>query len=294
MSQKRLADHLKTAYRHVRRTPYQALAAVGVMVLTFFVTSVFVLLAGGSEAILRYFETRPQVTAFLQDDAGQEAIEELKFKLEKTTRVSSIKHISKDEALEIYQEQNKDDPLLLEMVTADILPASLEISINDLVYLNEVIGVLNGNEIVEEVVFQREVIEALKDWTGNIRKIGLILVGFMALISLLIVIVVIGMKVAARRQEIKILQLLGASAWFIRVPFLLEGILYGFLGAFIAWALASLLLFYSTPFFVDFLAGIPILPVPLWFMFGLLGGEVLLGALIGLIGSFIAVKRYLR
>lgn len=289
-----MKEHFNTTWTHIRRSPYQALAAVGIMILTFFVSSVFVLLAAGSGAILHYFETRPQVTAFLKDEVTLAQVEDLKTRLMATDKVVEAKYVSKEEALAIYREQNKDDPLLLEMVTAEILPASLEVSTKDLAYLGEIAEILRQEPGVEEVIFQEEVVEILKTWTSNIRKIGIVLIGFLGIVSFLIVLVIIGMKVAIRRKEIEILQLIGASPWYIRAPFIFEGIFYGALGAILAWGITYLLLLYATPFLVNFLAGIPILPVPILFMFGLLGGELLFGVLIGTLGSLIAVRRYLR
>lgn len=289
-----MKDHLKVTWTHIRRSPYQTMAAVGIMILTFFVTSVFVLLAAGSGAILSYFETRPQVTAFFKDEVTVEEIEDLRVRLKATDKVSETKYVSKEEALTIYREQNKDDPLLLEMVTASILPASLEVSTLNLSFLGEVAGILREETSVDEVIFQEEVVEALRSWTNSLRKVGISLVGFLTMISFLIILVIIGMKVALRRKEIEIFQLIGASAWYIRLPFIFEGIFYGVLGAILSWGITYLLLLYSTPFLIQFLAGIPILPIPVVFMLFLLGGEIILGALIGTIGSLVAVSRYLR
>lgn len=289
-----MKKYLVTTWTHIRRSPYQAIAAVGIMMLTFFIASIFILIAAGSQSILRYFETRPQATAFFEDKVEMTQVENLKAKLSATGKVKSMTYVSKEEALAIYREQNKDDPLLLEMVTANILPASLEVSTVDIAYLGEIAEILRQEPGVEEVIFQEEVVEALKTWTSNIRRIGVALVGFLGIVSFLIVLVIIGMKVAIRREEIEILQLIGASPWYIRAPFVLEGIFYGVVGAILAWGISYLLLLYATPFLVDFLAGLPILPVPIVFMFALLGAEVLLGFLIGVLGSFIAVRRYLR
>lgn len=289
-----MKKHLQTTWTHIRRSPYQAAAAVGIMMLTFFVASVFVLIAAGSQAILHYFETRPQATAFFEDKVEMTQVENLQAKLAATGKVKNMKYVSKEEALAIYREQNKDDPLLLEMVTANILPASLEVSAVDISYLGEVAEILRQEPGVEEVIFQEEVVEALKTWTSNIRRIGVVLVGFLGMVSFLIVLVIIGMKVAIRREEIEILQLIGAGSWYIRAPFIFEGIFYGVLGAILAWGTTYLLLLYATPLLVSFLAGIPLLPVPIIFMFGLLGAEILLGVLIGTLGSLIAVRRYLR
>lgn len=285
---------IQITWKHIRRSPYQATAALTIMVLTFFVISVFALLSFGSEKILNYFETRPQITAFLKDEATEVQVEALKARLTETGKVASLKYISKEEALAIYREQNKDDPLLLEMVTADILPASLEVSAIESASLPQLAEILKGGEGVEEVLFQEDVVAILTSWTQTIRKVGLILVSFLVLVSLLVVLIIVGMKISMKKVEVEILRLLGASGGYICNPFLLEGAFYGIFGALIAWGLAYLSLLYSVPFLTSFLGEISLFPVPLWFMLALLGSEVLLGILIGSLASFLAVRRYLR
>src|SRR4030065_2983968 len=199
-----------TTWTHIRRSPYQSLAALSIMILTFFIISVFTLLGAGSQAILNFFETRPQVTAFFEDQVTLGEIDLLKAKLAETSKVKEMKYISKEEALAIYREQNKDDPLLLEMVTANILPASLEVATNDLAHLNEIAQTLRVEPAVEEVVFQEDVVKALQQWTLNIRRVGVALISVFGLVSLLMILVIIGMKITLRREEIDILQLLGA------------------------------------------------------------------------------------
>lgn len=286
--------HLKTAWNHIRRTPYQALAAILVMSLTFFIASVFILTALGSQAVLRFFETRPQVTAFFKDEVKVDQVEVLKDKLSLTGKIAQMKYVSKEEALSIYQEQNKNDPLLLEMVTANILPASLEVSTIDLSSLKEIAQILKEENGVEEVIFQEDVITSLSAWTRALRMIGLGLITFLAIVSFLTILIIIGMKIALRKEEIEILRLIGATFWYIRVPFLLEGIFYGVAGAIIAWMATYVLVLYSTPFFVSFLSGVPLLPVSPVFMLLFLGGLILGGVMIGSLGSLIAVRRYLR
>ena len=289
-----MKNHWRTTWTHMRRSPYQSLAAILIMFLTFFISTVFVLTAGGFQVVLRYFETRPQVTAFLKDEATSSQIEVLQARLAQSGITKEIKYISKEEALTIYKEQNKNDPLLLEMVTANILPASLEVATNDLSHLNEVAQVLRSEPIVEEVVFQEDVVKALQKWTVNIRKIGIGLMGAFGLVSFLVILVIIGMKITLRREEIEILQLLGASPWYIRSPFIFEGIFYGGIGAFAAWGISYLLLLYLTSFIVKFFQGITLLPVSPFFMLTILGFEILVGIVIGALGSLLAVKRYLK
>jgi len=234
------------------------------------------------------------VTAFFKDEVELDQVDILKAKLVQTGKISQTKYISKEEALAIYREQNKDDPLLLEMVTANILPASLEVSTTDISYLGEVAQILRNEPGVEEVIFQEDIVTALKTWTSTLRKFGTILISFLGLVSVLIILIIVSMKVAVRKDEIEILRLIGATTGYVRIPFVLEGIFYGVVGAFLAWGMVYLLLLYATPFLAEFLAGIPILPIPVVFMLCLLGGELLAGILIGSLGSLLAVKRYLR
>jgi cell division transport system permease protein len=100
--------------------------------------------------------------------------------------------------------------------------------------------------------------------------------------------------VASRREEINILQLVGATRGYVGAPFIIEGILYGIIGGVIAWGIAYLVLLYSMPFLVTFLAGIPILPPPVTFMLEVLASELGLGAVIGGLGGALAVSRFLK
>lgn len=280
-------------WQHIRRSPYQALAAVMIMTLTLFVTSLFLLVAFTSQRILDYFEAKPQITVFFKEETTSKQIDQLKEKLNATGRVASQKYVSKEEALEIYREQNKGDPLLLELVTANILPASLEVSATDARYLSELNNILKDDSIVEEVIYQKDIIDTLISWTGAIRKAGMILVVFLSVISLFIILMVIGIKIASRKTEIEIMKLVGASNWYIGRPFILEGAFYGFVGAILAWGLSFLLIFYATPFLSVFLKGLEILPLHPIFMLQVFGGVAVSGLLMGSLGSSLAVWRYL-
>ena len=289
-----MANTFATTWKHIRRSPYQALAAIAVLTLTFFIASVFTLATLGSNQILKFFETRPQVTAFFDDSATLEDIDNLKTDLESQEFVSSVKFVSREEALAIYREQNKEDPLLLEMVTSEILPSSLEVSGISIDMLPHIAEIMTGQPGVEEVVYQRDVIEALRSWTRAIRIVGLTLVGFLALTSVLIIMIIVGMKIASRRHEIEVLHLIGATSWYIKNPFVIEGALYGAVGSVLAWGISYIALLYATPFLTSFLGEIPLLPVPIEIMLALLGAEIVSGAIIGGLGSLIAVRRFLR
>lgn len=291
-----MGKHLNTAINRISRSPYQTIAAVSILTMTLFLASVLFLLSAGSQAVLRYFETRPQINAFFKAEYVPPAqeIDRLESQLKSTGLVKSFRYVSKDDALIIYKDLNKSDPLLLEAVTASMLPASVEISANKPGDLTLLADQLKIEPQIDDVRYAQDIVGTLTRWTNSVRIIGVSLVGTNILITFVIILLIIGVKVANRREEIVILQLVGASRSYISAPFIYEGIIYGLIGAVIAWGVTYLILLYSMPFLVSFLAGIPILPPPIIFMFELLGGEMLLGALVGGFGGLIATRRYLK
>jgi cell division transport system permease protein len=286
--------HLKTTWTNIRRSPYQAFAAILIMMLTFLVISFFTFLIGGSSKIVNYFESKPQVTAFFKNEAKQSDINTLENDLQSTGKIASVKYVSKDEALKIYRDQNKNDPLLLDLVTADILPASLEISALKIEDLSSISDTLRNSPIVQEVVFQKDVVSTLTAWTSALRKIGIALVVVLSLVSMFIMVTIIGIKISQKKDDIEIMRLIGATNRYIRWPFIFEGMFYGAIGAFLGWFISSLALWYVTPFLASFLRGIPILPVSPVSILELLAVELVLSALLGAFSSFLAVLRYLK
>jgi cell division transport system permease protein len=285
---------LNTIFKHMRRSPYQSLAAIFMTTTTFFIVSVFALVVLGAHSMLGYFESRPQVTAFFKDLSTMTEVEGLRSEISSSIAVESMTYISKDDALEIYRKQNTDNPLLLEMVTADILPASLEVSAKNVKDLETIAQIMQKNTFVEEVVFQKDVIDTLRKWVSGVRLAGIALSSLLVFASLVTIVMILGLKFTAKKSEINTLSLLGATSWYIRAPFVTEGIIYAVTGALVGVGLSYLALLYMTPNIIGFMQDITLLPVPLWVMLSLLGAEVVLACLIGALASLIATRRYGR
>jgi cell division transport system permease protein len=289
---------LKTTFKHLRRSPYQTLSVLILLTLTFFLTSRFVLVSLNTYVTLAYFETRPQVSAFFKDEAKAEDIEAIQNELLQTGAIAQIKFVSKEEAYQIYKEQNKDEPLLVDLVTPDILPASLEISAKDAAKLSQIAGILKEKSQIEEVVFPQDVVEQLKSLVNSVRLEGAIIVGSLILVSLAEILLVIGFRISSRKEEISIMQLVGATPWYIRWPFIFEGAFYGFFGSLVGTSLGFLVFLFFSPlfkstFFNPFI-GLPLNPFTP-FVLGIVFSILLFsGLLLGVVGSFLAVFRYLR
>lgn len=286
--------HLNTVAKYIRRSPYQAISAALIMSLTFFSITIFAILTILSIRFISYFESRPQLTVFFKDVATKEEIKGLGEKLKNTGKTSSIKYISKEEALKIYREQNKNDPLLLDLVTADILPASIEVQATQAQYLSQLADEVKGSDLVEEIVFQKDIVDTLISWTNAARQIGIAVISILVVVSVFVIITIIGIKITVRREEIEIMRLIGASNWFIRVPFLIEGMFYGLVGSFVGGMAAIGLFYYFSPSLESFLRGVAIFPLSFLMMGELLLVEILIACMLGAFASYLAVLRYLK
>lgn len=294
---------LKTAWKHIRRSPYQAIVSMLTLFITLLLTGIFSLATVSSILVLQYFESKPQLTVFFADKAGEKEVNALKKILDQTGKVASMKYVSKEEALALYREQNKNDPLLLEMVTADILPASLEVTALRPEFLAELEPLMKRSEGVEEVVFQRDIVENLLRWTRGIRIILGGLVGLLVIDAVLVIMVVTSMKIALKKEEIEILRLVGASRWYIRSPFIIEGATYGVMSAILAWLVITGFVLWYRESIVAFFQTIPIFQIVLGnpmdtpfiaSSFGFLGVLSCVGFILGSLGSFFAVNRFLK
>jgi cell division transport system permease protein len=286
--------HLKTVTKYMRRSPYQSVSAALIMTLTFFGISMFAFLTIISVRLIDYLESRPQLTVFFTDTVTKEEIDSLKNELTSTGKTISVRFVSKEEALKIYKQQNKNDPLLLDLVTADVLPASLEIQASKAEYLADLVPTVKDAKNVEEIIYQQDIVDKLIAWTNALRLIGASIISVLIVVSVFVILTIIGIKITIRREEIEIMKLIGASNWFIRTPFILEGMIYGFLGAFVGWGVSYGILTFFTPQMESFLAGIPILPISPFLSLELLGLEIVIACFLGAFASFIAVLRYLK
>ncbi len=295
---------LKSVWNNIRRSPFQALAAFFVLTITFFVITTLSILVYSSSQVIKYFETRPQIIAFLKDDVTEESILALQSKFNGDSRVKKTIYISKEEALEIYKKATSDNPLLSELVSPAIFPASIEIQVTDLAYAKNLLTEIKENEFVDQVGFTASlggedtlssVVERLRKITWYLRVGGGIFAALLAGTSFLVLIVIIGMRMTTRRGEIEILDLIGATPGFIRKPIVLEALFYSLGGVLAGWASSFVLILYTTPNLVSYFGEIPVLPRDLFELLKIFGvvlsAELFVGFILGVVGSLLAVSR---
>lgn len=287
-------DSLRVTWKYIVRGGWGGLTPVLVMTLTFFITSVFISTLVGSKFLLDYLESKAQVIAFFDDSVGESDILTLKKSLEDNERVEDVVYVSKEDALQIYLGQHKNEPGLLESISANVFPASLEIRAKEIDDLPLVAEFLEDYEGIEEVVFYGDVIDTFRRWSNNIRLFGGVFVGILGAISILIVLVTIGISIHQRGEEVEIMKLIGATDWYIRRPFVFQGMFYGLLSGLLSSLLLIALVPILIPKFEALLKGIPLPSIQVIHIIVLLAGQLMFGVLLGIGGSLGAIRKYLR
>ncbi len=270
-----------------------SLAAISTVALSLLVVGIFAFVALSLEQIITNLERQVEVEAFLEDGATFNEIQVLQDKIIGWGEVKKLEFISKDKALEIFKERFKDQPDMLKGLTADVLPASFKISLKDPHDAKSVAERLKKEVIVEDVTYGADVAERLFIVGRVLRWVGLVFILVLGFASLSLIAITIRLAIFARRHEVAIMRLVGASNWFIRLPFLFEGMTQGFLGAVLAGGGLYLLrrLFFER--IVDLLAFLPIIMSSRLFINVNLG-LLVAGLCIGALGSTIALRRFLK
>jgi cell division transport system permease protein len=284
---------LGVAMKSVRRSPYQALAAIIILFVTFFIGYALLFFLLGSQRVLQYFETRPQVTAFFRQDIKIDKLNEYADQLRTNSYIKQVKVVSQQDALALYKLQTANDPLLQELVTADILPSSLEVSTYKIDDLSKVADNVKNFDGIDEVVYQKSVIDSLRHWSNLLRKLGIGILAVFLSTSLLIIFMITSIRVSGKKAEIRVQRLVGATKWYILRPFVVEGMFYGLVGSTLAWVVLYVALLYATPTIQAFITDVQLLPVPIWVMAAVWAVGTLFGMFLGLAASVASARRLL-
>jgi cell division protein FtsX len=175
-----------------------------------------------------------------------------------------------------------------------MLPASIAISGQNIAALTQIYEDLQNIPSIEEVTYQEQVTQALESWIHSLEILGLGIVSLLAISSFLTIMVLTALKAATQKYAIKVMRLIGATKWYIKSPFMIEGMLYGLAGSLLGWGSMYLALLYLTPHIQAFQGEIPFLPIPMEALLTQLGAGVALGLILGGFAGLAAVNRLIR
>lgn len=255
-----------SSWKNLRRTPYQSLTALMVVITTFFMVFVFSTVLYLGNQILNYFETRPQILVFFKTEVTDEQATAEAQLLSQLDQVETVTIIGKSDAFASYKKENQDEPLLLELLTPDLFPVSLSVNAKSPEGLNQIRQEIEKLDGIDTVDYRQDVIEEFLGWTNLIRNVGLAACALFAIQFILVIMVITGMKVANRRRSINIMSILGANRSTIKGTFIRESMWLGLIGSLFAFGLSYLLLWYVTPAVSNFLGDIKVLPLSWQFL----------------------------
>jgi cell division transport system permease protein len=236
---------------------------------------------------------KSNLIAYLRDDARPSRVQTVMEDLRTRPGVGAVEFVTKDQALEEFRTRFVDQRELLEVLQSNPLPASVELRMDDPAALPPLAEELRSmGELFEDVVVPIDVVERLIAISNLARVAGTIIVIALTAVTLFVMVNTIRIAVYARRREIEIMKLVGATDWFVRGPFVIEGAVIGLIGAGIA-AIALLLLYaQAAPIVTRIISFLPV-STDASFVRNLAVFTVLVGLVVGSVGSYFSVRRYL-
>ncbi|MDI3535406.1 MAG: cell division transport system permease protein [Thermosediminibacterales bacterium] len=278
----------------ILRNSLMSFASVSSVAAVLIILGMVLLLGLNVDYIASDIESQVEITAYLADGLDVKQVSEIGQKLIQVKGIKEVKFVSKDEALKEFKKQLGDQGDLLEGIKEDNpLPDFYRIKTINPSDISEVAAELDNIEGIVDIVYGKEVVDKLFKLTGWTRLIGLATITIFAFVSIFIISNTIRLTVFARRKEIGIMKYIGATEWFIRWPFLIEGMLLGLIGALISVSVINISYYYLTKTVAQSLPVIKLIPFDS-LLYKITVGFMAIGALLGALGSGISIRRFVK
>jgi cell division transport system permease protein len=294
MSFNTLSYYWKEAANSIFRNSWLSVASVGTVAVSLLILGFFALAIINVREFTRDIESGLEIRVFLKDGTPRESVNQMQTAITGMPGVSLVDFVSREQALEEMKKNFGERGEILEGLDKDNpLPDSFKVRAGSADSIPDLAGRLKALNGVEQVSYGQGLVERLIDVTRWARLTGAVILGFLCLAAIFLISTTIRMSVFARRKEISIMVLLGATNWFVRFPYLLEGMVLGLVGA----ALAGLVVYAGYMSVAGYIAqSLPFVhPVTDQHMLlQVMGGILGMGLIIGALGSSFSIRKYLR
>ena len=285
---------IKEVYTSFKRNIWMTLASIFTVVLSLFILGFFSIVILNLNKVADTLESQVQISVYLKDDLSQEEIDETKETLSKIEGLQDIKFITREEAMENFKERLGDQQFLLDALDdTNPLPDSFSLTVTSPQQVKTIADTAAALDSVESASYSQDIINHLFNLTHLIRLIGVALIILLTGAAIFIISNTIRLTVFARRKEIAIMKYVGATDWFIRWPFLLEGICLGFIGGGLATIFLYIVYNQVTQEIYEAMAFFPLIPQHPFIDYISLA-ILVAGIIIGALGSTISLKRFLK
>lgn len=285
---------IKEVYTSFKRNIWMTLASIFTVVLSLFILGFFSIVILNLNKMADTLESQVQISVYLKDDLSQEEIDETKETLSKIEGLEDIKFTTREEAMENFKERLGDQQFLLDALDdTNPLPDSFSLTVTSPQQVKTIADTAAALDSVESASYSQDIINHLFNLTHLIRLIGVALIILLTGAAIFIISNTIRLTVFARRKEIAIMKYVGATDWFIRWPFLLEGICLGFIGGGLATIFLYIVYNQVTQEIYEAMAFFPLIPQHPFIDYISLA-ILVTGIIIGALGSTISLKRFLK
>ncbi len=285
---------LQESFRSLKRNGWLNFAAAGTTAASLLILGVAILLVINTNFIAGSWESNVEIMAYLNDGVTGDAATALRTQILAIPEVKDARFISKDEALTSLEQQfGQNGQLQDSLGGSNPLPDAFEVRTTDPREVDGVANLLGLMPGVSQVRYGQGVVDKLLELTYWMRLVGLAIVALLGLCAIFLIATTIRLTMFARRREIGIMKMVGATDWYVRWPFLLEGVILGATGALLA--IAVLYFSYST-LASKIMEALPFLPLmnSSLVLLQLFAGLLATGVGLGIVGSLISVHRYLQ
>lgn len=285
---------IKEVYTSFKRNIWMTLASIFTVVLSLFILGFFSIVILNLNKMANTLESQVQISVYLKDDLSQEEIDETKETLSKIEGLQDIKFTTREEAMKNFKERLGDQQFLLDALDdTNPLPNSFSLTVTSPQQVKTIADTAAALDSVESASYSQDIINHLFNLTHLIRLIGIALIILLTGAAIFIISNTIRLTVFARRKEIAIMKYVGATDWFIRWPFLLEGICLGFIGGGLATIFLYIVYNQVTQEIYEAMAFFPLIPQHPFIDYISLA-ILVAGIIIGALGSTISLKRFLK
>ncbi|MBS4021814.1 MAG: permease-like cell division protein FtsX [Dethiobacter sp.] len=285
--------YIKEAFCSIFRNSWMSMASIGVVAVTLFILGSFMLLNINVDHLTDEIKNQVEIIAYVEEDTPADEVDELRVAIIQLTDVEEVRFVSKDEALERLREklgemvegygEGRRNPLRDSFEIRTIIPEDIP----------AVAALLQSMPGIARVNYGAEVVESLFIFTGVLKWIGIAFMLGLALTAAFLIANTIKLTVNARAGEIMIMKYVGATEWFIRWPFVIEGILLGSIGALIPKLILSYLYAQTVSWAQFNLIFLPLVSPEL--IMGQMSTIMLtIGTVIGCLGSLVSMRRFLK
>ena len=278
----------------IKRNNWMSFASISTVAVSLFVLGMFLIIVLNMNRMASMLESQVQINVYLDDKLKGAEIDDLEDDLKKMQGIESVQYVSREDAIVRLRERLGDQKYLLDALgDKNPLPNAFEVTVKQPTMVETAAKAIEKFGGVESVKYGQDVVEHLFDMTRLVRIFGFTLMLLLAGATLFIISNTIRLTVFARRKEIAIMKYVGATDWFIRWPFLLEGVVLGFFGGVLASIALRSIYGLITAKVYSTLAFLPLIPqYPFVNFIGVV--MVVSGMGIGALGSTISLKRFLK